>query len=591
MTRQGISFNDQKLLTGDKDISKSTNNIQGFLKIMPTILSRLSKYSRDEYLLQKKINSLTEYSRIAQAARDGIILQQETRKEKSQDGTEVEVKYDTSMSPNEVISLFSEYDRLSDNIGFNKLNNYLSLGLGLAGTIGSLVSNNNSSKDDSTSKNASASILTFGSTVAGALKLFNGLRKPSRGKIYDLQDEQRKKQRDLFENEQVSSLAESDTIDNITSLADQERIVNNKIENKRFMYDLILDLAVILISGAYINSNVKFKENGKIDGKSLASALLNLESQKGIIRSLTNAAEGMVKTKNDAERLDSLYEKIKDILNQMEEKVYPLEGASKPFNSLSINDFSGRFYPKKDYTTGETTFSTTIEIPEFSMKRGDVVLLSGESGAGKSTFLRFLKRGDINNRNEIKLDTGEKVDHLGDQYLSFRPSINLGNESNVLYQLTGKQNISDLTEEESNRLQSLLRELKFDDPNLLNQLASKNFSEFSTGQQRRLALSKLFYRIDDATSVIIVDEPVGNVEDTLIREQLEMIKKYAESKNIMLLLTTHRLDLAEDLATKRYHIKDGVLQEIPIKNRSENKDLEDTNSESDYNDSQDDHEL
>ena len=85
-------------------------------------------------------------------------------------------------------------------------------------------------------------------------------------------------------------------------------------------------------------------------------------------------------------------------------------------------------------------------------------------------------------------------------------------------------------------------------------------------------LSKLFYRIDDSTSVIIVDEPVGNVEDKLIRDQLQMIKEYANEKNVMLLLTTHRIGLAEDLATKRYHInKDGVLEQIPIVNQNKER--------------------
>ena len=112
--------------------------------------------------------------------------------------------------------------------------------------------------------------------------------------------------------------------------------------------------------------------------------------------------------------------------------------------------------------------------------------------------------------------------------------------------------------------------MEFPSEDLLEMLATKKFMEFSTGQQRRLALSKLFYRIDDGTSVIIVDEPVGNVEDSLVRYQLEMIKKYAQSKNVMLLLTTHRLDLAEDLATKRYHINGNrVLEEVPVRGKQE----------------------
>ena len=80
----------------------------------------------------------------------------------------------------------------------------------------------------------------------------------------------------------------------------------------------------------------------------------------------------------------------------------------------------------------------------------------------------------------------------------------------------------------------------------------------------------MLYSIDDNTSIVIVDEPVGNVENSLIREQLKMITRYAEEKNVMLLLTTHRLELAEDLATKRYNItKDGTLEQIPIKHKEQ----------------------
>ena len=117
-------------------------------------------------------------------------------------------------------------------------------------------------------------------------------------------------------------------------------------------------------------------------------------------------------------------------------------------------------------------------------------------------------------------------------------------------------------------------QLKFDSPNFLEQLSSKKFMEFSTGQQRRLALSKMLYSIDDNTSIVIVDEPVGNVENSLIREQLKMITRYAEEKNVMLLLTTHRLELAEDLATKRYNItKDGTLEQIPIKHKEQDEEF------------------
>ena len=57
----------------------------------------------------------------------------------------------------------------------------------------------------------------------------------------------------------------------------------------------------------------------------------------------------------------------------------------------------------------------------------------------------------------------------------------------------------------------------------------------------------------------------GNVEDKLIKEQLELIIKLAKENNMMLILVTHRIDLAESMVDKRYNIsKDGIMEEIPI---------------------------
>lgn len=375
---------------------------------------------------------------------------------------------------------------------------------------------------------------------------------------------------DLLQNEQISNLAQKDAVENINNVNINKIDIDTKIENNRFLFDIGVNLFTAMVSGMYLNQHIKQNSDGKIDGKSLAAAIISLSSVGKSCRNFVNSIEGIKESKETMAEYQEISKKTQEILKQMEEKVYPLKGAEEPFNSIQIRDFKGNFYPKKNYRTDKIETSITINIPEFSMQRGDVVLLSGESGTGKSTFLRLLKRGDINNRNCIEIDNNKKVDNLGNEYISFRPSINLGDESNILEEITGKQSISDLNQMEKENLTKILQELKLDFPDLLEQLASRKIMEFSTGEQRRLALSKLLYRIKDGTSVIIVDEPVGNVEDKLIREQLEMIIKYAKNRNAMLLLTTHRLELAKDLATKRYNInKEGVLEQIPVIEKEE----------------------
>lgn len=563
LMREGFIMQDNEMLSGDKDISRVRRELVGYKDVIEDFARRINFYARDEYDIQSRMEQLKDYSEIAQAARDGVIIKQERRREKV-NGEEKEVIYDTSMTHSEVINILMSYNRQANSLRYNRLDSYLGLGLGVAGMVGTMAKEKGAF--DRENKKSGASLISFGATAVAGLKLIQGMsEEDERKQQWQLRGQQNRLTNELFDNEQVSSRAEDDAIARIKDIAMEEKKLINKIENKRLIFDVATDLAIAIISGMYINKNIRIKENGKIDGKTLASALVSLQASRGIAGNLMTAAHGIQNARKDEQEFRELCKKVQEILSQMEEKVYPLEGAKTSFESMQIRDFEGRFYPKKNYETGETQFSTKIKIPEFSMKRGDVVLLSGESGAGKSTFLRLLKRGDINNRNCITLDNGEQVDNLGNEYISFRPSINLGDETNVLFQLTGKSNVSDLDENERANLSKILKELNLDFPNLLEQLASKKFMEFSTGQQRRLALSKLFYRIDDGTSVIIVDEPVGNVEDKLIREQLEMIKKYAKEKNVMLLLTTHRLDLAQDLATKRYHInQEGVLEQIPI---------------------------
>lgn len=551
------------VLSGDKDCGRMSKNLIGYQKVINDFIGRLHTCARDEAYIQGRIEEMKDFTQIAQAARDGVIIKKETRIE-NVNGEEREVYYDTSMTPDEAVNILRAYNIRAENIQSQRLNNYLGLGLGTIGMLGTLTPRNQSANTAENKKGTG--FVSLSTTAITGLKLIQGIMDEGDGtRKWQLRDQQDRMKRDLFGNEQVSARAEDDTIASISSLAIEEKRLTHKRENKRLMFDLTTDLAIAIISGIYINKNVRIKENGKIDGKSLASALVALQASKGTAQSFMAAVRGIQDIQREEQDFRELSKKVQDIISQMEEKVYPLKGAQTSFEGIEIRDFNGNFYPKKNYETGEVEFGTTIQIPEFSMKRGDVVLLSGESGAGKSTFLRLLKRGDINNRGCITLDNGDKVDNLGNEYISFRPSINLGDESNVLFQLTGKSNISDLDETERANLHKILKELDMDAPNLLEQLASKKFMEFSTGQQRRLALSKLFYRIDDGTSVIIVDEPVGNVEDKLIREQLELIKKYAQEKNVMLILTTHRLDLAQDLATKRYHInKDGILEQIPI---------------------------
>lgn len=546
----------------EKDISQFQFNLINSKNSIRSSLRRISDEIRAEQELRNHLSELREDYRLAQAARDGILIKQEKRIEKLPNGEKKEIIYDTSMTKREVIDTLNRYDMMVNRLKTDRVNDYISLGMNTIGLVGIIY------ESKSFSNNKSISVISLSTLVTTAINLLErSIPNKNLEEARRLNNKDRDHTFDFLDNEQLSYKAEEDAYLEIENYARESKKLYSKNNNRNYAVNMSLNIIVALVTGMIINDQVTKTPEGKLDSKVLASTLRGLSETKGHLRDIIHIIENILDNKDRNEDVKNLYKKVKDIKTQMEEKVYPLKGASNSFDSFEITNFEGKFYPTKNYETNEITYNTIIKIPEFSMKKGDVVLLSGDSGTGKSTFLRLLKRGDINNQGVIKIDGKENVDSLGKEYISFRPSTNLGNESNVLNQITSKESISELTEEEKENLLKIMKELNLDFT--VDILASRKFMEFSTGQQRRLALAKVFYRIKDSTSVVIVDEPVGNVEDELIREQLKMIKDYALKNDLMLILVTHRMNLAEDLVTKRYHISnDGLMELVPIEKKT-----------------------
>lgn len=561
----GIDIFSTNLLQGkNKEVNKLQEGLVLYKDTINIFLNRADLALRDKSRLKEFVEDLRNSYRAAQAARDGVLMKQETRTEIDENGEKKQVKYDVSMTEEEVISALDEYRNILRRYRYNQLNNYVDMGVNVVGIVGMI---RQSIQDGNKVDKESFSAVSLGIMAVSFLKLVcKDIPQSAWKKRQEMSAVKNRKSHEFLSEEQISYYAEEDTIAELQDYAKQEQAYSDKQSNMSLGIDTAMSLITSIVTGIYVTNQVKAKGKKSLDSKTLADALISLGTTKGYVG---NILQTVVHMKGDADLKKDLAfyaKKVEEIERQMQEKVYPLIGATKSFDSFSIENLDGRFYPTTDYETGEVHYGTEIKVPEFSIRRGQTVLLTGDSGAGKSTFLRLLKRGDINNRGCIKLDNGEVVDNLGKEYISFKPSTELGNEGTVLNQVTGKNSISELDPDKKENLVKILKELNLYNDRILEDMASKRFTQFSTGQQRRLALSKMLYRIKDGTSVVIVDEPVGNVEDSLIKEQLDIIKKYAMDNDMMLILVTHRVDLAEKIADKRYHIsKDGVMQEVKIK--------------------------
>ncbi|CAM3114389.1 ABC transporter ATP-binding protein [Filibacter tadaridae] len=183
----------------------------------------------------------------------------------------------------------------------------------------------------------------------------------------------------------------------------------------------------------------------------------------------------------------------------------------------------------------------------FEINEGDLIGLVGPNGAGKSTLMRSmlaledLKSGlvtvqNISNRNPEFF-----------KYVSFLPS------DNYLYtQLTGYDHISfvaniyDLEKSEIDEVIDLIGIRTY-----VNQ-AVKSYS-YGMRQHLLIALSILTKPL-----VILMDEPFNGLDPTSIIELKQLIRTL-HAQGIGILISTHNLDILEDLTNTIWFIKDGQL--------------------------------
>ena len=561
-------FSSKTLQGENKNINKLKEGIVLYTDTINLFLNRSDRFMQEQSNLKEYVEELRNTYRAAQAARDGVLIKQESRTEIDENGEEKQIKYDVSMTEREVLYILDNYRNIFEMYRYNQLSNYINIGINIVGVLGMIQ---DSLKNKDAEDKESVSLVSVGILAASFLKLFSRqVAEPMWKKSREVEQVKRRKTDDFLNKEQISYLAEQDTIEEIKKYAEEEHRLQDKGNNRQFLLESSITVITALVTGMYVTNQVRANGKKTLDSKTFSDTLISLGTTKGYVGSILQTIIRMKHDLEAADELKLLTIQVEEIEKQMKEKIYPLIGAAESFDSFSVENLDGKFYPTTNYETGEISYGINIKVPEFSVKRGQTVLLTGDSGAGKSTFLRLLKRGDIDNRGCIKLDNGKVVDNLGKEFISFKPSTELGNEGTVLSQITGKESISELDQSQRKKLIQTLGELNLYDDRIFDDMASKRFSQFSTGQQRRLALSKMLYRIKDGTSVVIVDEPVGNVQDSLIKEQLEIIKKYAMDNNMMLILVTHRIDLADKIVDKRYHIsKDGVMQEVEVKEQED----------------------
>ena len=191
--------------------------------------------------------------------------------------------------------------------------------------------------------------------------------------------------------------------------------------------------------------------------------------------------------------------------------------------------------------------------------QGEVVAIIGPSGCGKSTFLRSLNLLEEPTSGVITFEgtdiTDKSVDinkmrqKIGMVFQQFNLFPNYTVKGNIMLApvQTGLMN----KEEASKRADELLMRVGLSDK------ADTYPAMLSGGQKQRIAIARALAMNPD---VMLFDEPTSALDPEMVGEVLEIMKELAQD-GMTMVVVTHEMGFAREVANRVMFINDGVIQE------------------------------
>ena len=212
----------------------------------------------------------------------------------------------------------------------------------------------------------------------------------------------------------------------------------------------------------------------------------------------------------------------------------------------------------KEYLRRGKSFNAVDDI-DFNIGRGEFVMIEGESGSGKTTFLNLLT-GLTGPTSGSVLVEGKELKSFSDKEIS-----NLRNEK-IKYIPQGESLLSALTVRENILFPFTIGGISGPTEEQLNETAEKLGiadlldeypSELSGGEMRRATIARA---VINKPSLIIADEPTGSLDSANTAKVMEIFKNIASEGTAVIVVTHQKETLG--YASRVLEMEQGRLNEV-----------------------------
>lgn len=212
---------------------------------------------------------------------------------------------------------------------------------------------------------------------------------------------------------------------------------------------------------------------------------------------------------------------------------------------------------KKEYKMGEVTIKA-LDNTNFTIEKGELVVIVGPSGAGKTTCLNILGGMDTATSGNVIVD-GKNVSTLKKKELVKYRREDIGfvfQFYNLVQNLTAIENVELATQicKDSLNPETIMKKV-----GLIDRV--RNFpSQLSGGEQQRVAIARA---IAKNPKLLLCDEPTGALDYKTGKQILELLQNTCRKENMTVIIITHNSAIAP-MADKVIHFKNGKAEDIII---------------------------